>query len=235
MPSTFPETVLRTDSLVLRSFSRADVEDTQRAASDELTQTWLPLPHPYTLDDATAWCSRTAHALRESGDCIHFALADPATDRLLGTIGLRRTSWRARTTEVGYWVAPWARGRGVAAEAARVVGRWALCTQGFERVELRAATGNIASRRSAERAGFQEEGVLRNAGVTHGGRVDLVVFSLTPADLTPAHRLSPGHASRRRDSRLAGVEAGGSAGREVESARCGDGPGRAAGRGTGGR
>ena len=60
---------------------------------------------------------------------------------------------------------------------------WALREQGFERVELRAATGNLASQRVAEKAGFVREGVARNAGhVTHG-RVDLVVYSLTRADL----------------------------------------------------
>ncbi|RAG85962.1 N-acetyltransferase [Streptacidiphilus pinicola] len=188
MASIFPETVLRTDSLVLRPFSRADVEDTRIAASDELTQTWLPLPLPYTLDHAVDWCTRASHALRDSGDGVHFAIADPDTDRLLGTIGLRKTDWRALTTEVGYWIAPWARGRGVAVEAAREIGRWALEERALERVELRAATGNLASRRVAERAGYRQEGVLRNAGITHGGRVDLAVYSLTPDDLDHSHQ-----------------------------------------------
>ena len=53
----------------------------------------------------------------------------------------------------------------------------------FERVELRAATGNLASQRVAEKAGFVREGVARNAGHVHAGRVDLVVYSLTRADL----------------------------------------------------
>ena len=183
MASTFPETVLRTDSLVLRPFSRADVQDTRIGASDELTQTWLPLPSPYTLDHAVDWCTRAAHARRDSGDGIQFAIADPETDRLLGAIDLHKTDWRTLTTDVGYWVAPWARGRGVAAEAAREIGRWALEERALERVELRAATGNLASRRVAERAGYRPEGVLRNAGTTQAGRVDLAVYSLTPDDL----------------------------------------------------
>ncbi len=55
--------------------------------------------------------------------------------------------------------------------------------QGFERVELRAATGNLAAQRVAEKAGFQREGLARNAGFVPAGRVDLVVYSLVPADL----------------------------------------------------
>jgi RimJ/RimL family protein N-acetyltransferase len=198
MASTFPETVLRTDSLHLRPFSRADVEDTRIASSDPLTQAWLPLPSPYTLDHAIEWCTRTSHDLRDSGDGIQFAIADLESDRLLGAIGLHKTNWRSLTTGVGYWVAPWARGRGVAAEAAREVGRWALECRALERVELRAATANHASRRTAVRAGYRPEGVLRNAGITHGGRVDLAVYSLTPADLQESHDPGPAPDARPR-------------------------------------
>jgi RimJ/RimL family protein N-acetyltransferase len=51
-------------------------------------------------------------------------------------------------------------------------------------LQLRAATGNAGSNRVAEKAGFTREGVARNAGTVHGGRVDLVVWSLVPGDLS---------------------------------------------------
>ncbi|MGW3269152.1 GNAT family N-acetyltransferase [Streptomyces sp. NPDC001056] len=184
----FPETVLHTDRLVLRPFTDADVEDTQASCADALTQRWLPLPRPYTSDDATAWCTSVSHALRESGDDIHFAVTDARTERLLGTVGLKKTDWRARVSEVGYWVSPWARGNGVATEATRALARRLLDDQHFERLELRAATANAASRRTALKAGFHREGVLRNAGFVHDGRVDLVLFSLLPDDLRGPER-----------------------------------------------
>ncbi|WP_042425763.1 GNAT family N-acetyltransferase [Streptacidiphilus anmyonensis] len=183
MAPIFPATVLRTGTVVLRPFSSADVADTQAAAADPLTQEWLPLPCPYTLDHAVDWCTIASHRLRTEGKGIHFALADAETDRLLGTVGLRRTNWRSLTSELGYWTAPWARRRGHAAEATRAVSHWALQEHGFERLELKAAVDNVASRKTALRAGFREEGIMRNAGIVHGGRVDLALFSLTPADL----------------------------------------------------
>ena len=63
--------------------------------------------------------------------------------------------------------------------------QWVLRDQGFERVELWAATGNLASQRVAEKAAFTREGVLRNAGYVNAGRVDMVVFSLVRGDPAP--------------------------------------------------
>ena len=71
----------------------------------------------------------------------------------------------------------------MASGATRVLARWAIEENGFERVELRAATGNIASQRAAEKAGLVREGVARNAGYVHDSRVDLVVYSMVPDDL----------------------------------------------------
>ena len=84
-------------------------------------------------------------------------------------------AWHVLTSEIGYWMAPWARGQGLATEAARAVAEWLLVTQGFQRLELRAAPGNVASVKVALNAGFHREGVLRDAGITHSGPVDLAV------------------------------------------------------------
>ncbi|HXM56544.1 MAG TPA: GNAT family protein [Candidatus Dormibacteraeota bacterium] len=179
----FPDDVrLQTARLLLRPFEAGDVPDVVAGCADELTQRWLPLPRPYTEADARAWCLEMAPGLLAGGDGIHWAAVELATGRLAGGFGLKRTDWPARVSEIGYWVAPWARGRGVATDAAGEIARWLLADQAFERLELRAATGNAASQRVAEKAGYVREGVLRNAGHVHGGRVDLVVFSVIPAD-----------------------------------------------------
>ncbi|MFJ6012904.1 GNAT family N-acetyltransferase [Streptomyces sp. NPDC092952] len=194
----FPETTLRSRRLVLRAFNSGDVPDAYASCSDSLTQQWLPLPRPYTLGDATAWCTTTAHAMRESGDGIQFAIVDVGTDRLVGQVGLKKTDWRALTSEVGYWVSPWARGHGIAAEATRALALWLLADQRFQRLELRAATANTASQSVALKVGFHREGTLRNAGFVHGGRVDLVLFSLLPGDVSPGTLRASGSPAKRR-------------------------------------
>ncbi|MFD3851547.1 GNAT family N-acetyltransferase [Streptomyces microflavus] len=185
MPETFPETTLRSERLTLRPFSALDIPGVQVGCSDTATQRWLPLARPYTRDNATTWCTVTAHALRQSGDGIHFAVTGHPSARLVANVGLRHTDWDTLTTEIGYWVAPGARGDGIATEAVRRVAEWLFTERSFERLELRAAEGNTASRRVAVKAGMTQEGVLRSAGVTHGGRVNLVLFACLPDETVP--------------------------------------------------
>jgi len=58
--------------------------------------------------------------------------------------------------------------------------------QGFARVEVRTVVGNVGSQRVAQKAGFRRQGVLRRAGYTHGGSVDLVVLSRIAEDAPSA-------------------------------------------------
>lgn len=100
-----------------------------------------------------------APAQRHSGDGIVLALGYGSD--LAGVIDLKRTDWRHRETEIGYWAAPGFRGLGLITEAVAALARWVLAEQGFERAELRAATGNTASVRVAVKAGFGYEGAGR--------------------------------------------------------------------------
>jgi len=179
----FPMTELKTARLLLRAHREQDVEPTVAMFGDDLSKRWLSAPQPYTLEDGRRWCVDTAHLLRAMGDGIHWTITDAHTDQYLGGIGVRSTDWLRRSTEIGYAMAPWARGRGYAPEALRIAAEWILREHGFNRVELFAATGNTASQRVAEKAGFVREGVARNAGFTHHGQQDMVTFSLIPADL----------------------------------------------------
>ena len=192
---TFHETTLTAGDLTLRPLTQLDADDVTEACQDAETLRWLPIPRPYTLANAEWFIGTFAPAQRESGAGIVFAIE--CAGRLVGAIDLKHVNWASKVAEVGYWVAPWARGRGVASRATRALAEWAIRGHGFERVEIFAAMGNTASQRAAEKAGFVREGVARNAGYVHDGRVDLVLFSLVRGDLhesdsSPQMSESPG-------------------------------------------
>ena len=83
----------------------------------------------------------------------------------------------ARTAELGYIVAEEARGRGVATEGLRLLTDWALSELGALRLELLISVENEASKRVAERCGYEREGVLRSTYVKPGVREDVEIWS----------------------------------------------------------
>lgn len=80
--------------------------------------------------------------------------------------------------EVGYWIGSSHEGRGLATRATRGLIGHAFGELGRHRVTICVAPENTRSRAIPERLGFVQEGVLREAGRTGGGLVDLVVYGL---------------------------------------------------------
>jgi [ribosomal protein S5]-alanine N-acetyltransferase len=83
---------------------------------------------------------------------------------------------------VSYWTFPPFRGRGLASRAVRLVCAYAFAHLGVERIELYVETDNLASRGVARKAGFVEEGVLREYGRYGDERRDMVLYSRLPTD-----------------------------------------------------
>jgi len=160
----------------LRPFRLADVADTAAACADPVTQRGISgLPDPYTEESARWWITEGAPAAWAGGGAA-YAIAEPATDRLIGGIGLSQPVPARGQWEIGYWVAPWARGRGVATAATRALAERVFAA-GCARLELLTDQENTASQRVALAAGFRHEGVRRAANPGRdGGRKDLVAW-----------------------------------------------------------
>lgn len=167
----------------LRALRAGDVPDIAAACVDDECQRWLMLPYPYTEDTAREFVGVVAAQDLTSGSGIHRAIEVDGV--FMGVVGLQNTNWAAASTEAGYWLGPWARGRGIAARALSSITAWALDSQGMGRVEVRVAPDNLASLGAARRSLFVEEGTLRRAGVTTAGPTDLVVLSRLYDDPRP--------------------------------------------------
>ncbi|GII24555.1 GNAT family N-acetyltransferase [Planosporangium mesophilum] len=179
----FPPLTVATPRLYVRQLMAGDAEHVAEIFADRQTRRWLPFPTGDGPLDGRAWCAEIAEQARDHGDGDHYGVVRREDDRVVGCLWTRRTDWTARSTEVSYAIAAEARGFGVAAEAVDAVAIALILEHGFQRVEMRVAPGNLASRRVAEKAGFTYEGLLRNAGHVDGARVDVEVWSLVAADL----------------------------------------------------
>ncbi|WP_214410960.1 GNAT family N-acetyltransferase [Sphaerisporangium fuscum] len=177
----FPRAEIPAGPIVLREPQKSDAEAITRACSDPEIVRYIPnIPVPYTLDDALTFIGEIAPSEWDRGGA-SYVIADAATGDWLGNIGLKPLDVRG-VGEIGYLLAPWARGRGVASRAARALTEWAF-SQGVPRVELVAAVENVASQRVAMAAGFQREGVQRGVDPHRdGGRGDVVGFARLASD-----------------------------------------------------
>ena len=165
---------------ILRPWRDADVAAVTAACRDPDIARWTRVPDNYSETDARAFLLYRYDALM-AGTTAPFAIVS-REDELLGSVSLLRLDWVHLRGEVGYWLAREARGAGHATRAVRLICRWGLRSLGLERIDLLAATGNLASQRVAERAGFTREAVLRAYMRGKDGQLDMVSFRLLPGE-----------------------------------------------------
>jgi RimJ/RimL family protein N-acetyltransferase len=108
---------------------------------------------------------------------------DAADDRLLGSVGIDEIDWEESRCDVGYWAVAAERGRGVIPRAIRLLCGWAFDELPIQRIGIQADPENAASRRTAEKAGFTYEGVLRSWYVNKDRRHDAASYSLLRGEL----------------------------------------------------
>ena len=142
--------------------------------ADILRFTRTPDPIP------DGWVERWL-ATFDGEDRFAFAIVD-AEEQFLGYAVTGHVNRRDLEVELGYAVAPAARGRGVATETLRQLTQWAF-DEGMQRVTALISPDNFASRRVAQKAGYTFEGVLRSMHHIDGRRVDLQSWSILPGEL----------------------------------------------------
>jgi RimJ/RimL family protein N-acetyltransferase len=143
----------------LRPWREDDADAVLAAQQDPEIKMWAGGRGVDSREDAVALLRR----LTGSEDRASWAVVDPASDTLLGSVSVHSIDRAQAGASVGYWTAPDARGRGVAAVAVDAACRWVFDTLAVERVELCHAVENPASGRVAEKAGFVFEGTLRRS------------------------------------------------------------------------
>jgi [ribosomal protein S5]-alanine N-acetyltransferase len=114
----------------------------------------------------------------ERGAAVEFAIADASSDALWGSVIMHSFDWHHRRCELGFWLVPAARGRGVGSGAVALAVSWAMSNLSLLRVEMTTTPDNAPVFALARRLGFVQEGVLRRRNVERGQRVDVVWFGL---------------------------------------------------------
>ncbi|MGV9347539.1 GNAT family N-acetyltransferase [Streptomyces spiralis] len=134
---------------------------------------------------------------REQNDRLDLAVVEQATGNVVGEAVLN--DWDPGNESCGFRIClvPGARGRGLGTEATRLIVGYGFERLGLHRISLEVYASNPRARRVYEKVGFLAEGVLRDALLWEGERVDAAVMAILAPEWSQ-HRGRPettGHRS----------------------------------------
>jgi RimJ/RimL family protein N-acetyltransferase len=175
-----PSRPLADDTIRLEPLDERFVPDFERLLDDPEVVRNTRVPSSPPPDFASSWVGRYVDGWQD-GSRAGFAILS-RDGVFLGFGGIVDLDTNASQGEIGYVVAPEARGRGVASRALGLITGWAFDELGLERVELHIDPENPASIRVAERCAYVREGVLRSLHFKEAIRADTAIYSRLRAD-----------------------------------------------------
>ena len=131
----------------LRPLQSSDAEWIYHACQDTEVQRWTKIPRPYTREHAKSFVAD------QNGERLANAIIDSRTGEPAGVAGIHHIKDGVAT--VGYWIAPQARRAGAASTALKILPTIARRLGDAQTMRAIIAETNVASRATAERAGFK--------------------------------------------------------------------------------
>lgn len=182
--------MIRGEGIVLRTVRETDLDFLYEAINDvEIRGPWVQI-RMTSLPGYRKRFQETGFFAPDEGQLVIADAED--TGRILGTIGWFRTVFYSDALEIGYQILDREqRGKGIATAALRLMCSYLFADRNIHRLQLGILVGNEASRRVAEKAGFQYEGIARGAAFLRGAYRDMEVFSLLRPEWKPVAPLLP--------------------------------------------
>lgn len=126
---------------------------------------------PFTREGHENW----VRTMIDTGRAVQMMICDLQSGEPLGSVYIRDVDRKHNKAEYGIFIGvPEARGRGMGTAAARLMLRYCFEEEGLHRVYLRALAGNLRAVRSYEKAGFVQEGCLRDDVYIGGEYCDII-------------------------------------------------------------
>jgi RimJ/RimL family protein N-acetyltransferase len=155
-----PDPPLTDGVVLLRPWRVQDAPMLSAAWHDPEIRRWLPVPAHADPVVAARWIARTP-SLRAAGRSLDLVVSDPSGDVVLGEVGCT-PGVAPGEVDLGWWIAPEARGRGLAARSLRLFVPWVHKVLGMSPIAV-IDPGNTPSWRVAAAVGVTSELVVRSS------------------------------------------------------------------------
>ncbi|MEM9951349.1 MAG: GNAT family protein [Chloroflexota bacterium] len=171
-----------TDNIVLRPIMKHHIQDIFKTVDSHRNQLrqwvdWVDGHH--TLDDTKNYI---VYSLQHYGDYDGLDCGIWVDDVFVGQVNFNSWSLRNYKADLGYWLAPPFRGRGIMTHAVRAMIKYGFEVVGLHRIELLCALENEKSCAIAERLGFTHEGIMQRGERIGNQYYDVNVYALLKLD-----------------------------------------------------
>lgn len=173
-------TLIKGELITIRNVLEADLDELYRLSFDH-TDSGEFMPVGFTSETAfKSEFQQTGFWDEYTGKLV---IVD-VDGRLIGMIGLMKSSHYIDGRELYYRLFSGHRGKGYASEAIKLFIKFYFEASSFNRLQAVTINGNEISEHILKKFGFMFEGTLRKARYFKGNLVDLNLFSLLRSDLT---------------------------------------------------
>jgi diamine N-acetyltransferase len=168
--------------ITLREITRDDIPAINRWRRDPVVADGVGAPHRFiALDVDLKWYE---DYLARRGSEVRCAVCLPESGQLVGMVSLTRIDYVHRNAEYNAMVGEHdSQNRGIGTAATQAMVRHGFFDLNLHRIYVSILRDNVSSIRMCEKAGFREEGTIREGAYKNGRYHDLVLMGVLKSEL----------------------------------------------------
>lgn len=167
--------VLKTERLLLRQFTKADLEMVFKGLSDPDIIKYYGVQY-HTLEAAKEQLKFFAD-LENNGDGIWWAICSSDGALFYGAAGLNNLNKKFNKCEIGFWLFPEFWGRGIITEAVPAICNFGFVDLGLHRIEALVESENLNSKKALNKLHFTFEGTMRDCEIKAGRYISIDIYA----------------------------------------------------------
>lgn len=159
---------------MLTEMTDGDTEDIVRWRNREFVRRMFLYQEPFTCEGHRSWIKN----MIETGKAVQFIIWEKETGLKIGSVYLRDIDRENLKAEFGIFIGEEEKlGCGYGREAADLITDYGFSVLGLNKIFLRVMAENERARKSYQRAGFTEEGLMKQDRIINGKKQDLVFMA----------------------------------------------------------
>lgn len=163
------------EQIYLRPINIEDTENVVRWRNSEHVRKYFIYQADFTVESHVRWMKEKV----ETGEVAQFIIVESDSQRDIGSVFLRDIDWVHNKAEYGIFIGEEsAKGKGYGSLAAKKILEYAFDNLKLHRIYLRVLADNQRAIASYKKAGFVQEGVLKDDVLIRGEYKDVVWMAI---------------------------------------------------------